>query len=163
MNLQRDGTLSRTLSVCFPYVSDRSIVTPMYYVQWLLPLVSLQFSGSLFVVQVNRSPLSSLRLGAASSSQNTRSGVRYHDTVYSQCENVFDCVARVQSSAYPNVSVSVGVMSLMQSFQVERPQNREISLFIGEKIGRIFSGTLQGEKTVSNSCYPCTLSIRSAS
>ena len=41
----------------------------------------------------------------------------------------------------------------MQSFQVEGPQNREISLFIGNTIGRFVTGTFQGGKTVSNSCY----------
>ena len=40
-----------------------------------------------------------------------------------------------------------------QSFQVEGPQNREISLFIGNTIGRFLSGTFQGGKTASNSCY----------
>ena len=32
----------------------------------------------------------------------------------------------------------------MQSFQVEGPQNREISLFLRNKIGRFFTGTSQG-------------------
>ena len=34
----------------------------------------------------------------------------------------------------------------LQSFQVEGPTNREISLFIGNTIGRFFAGTFQGGK-----------------
>ena len=54
-------------------------------VQARLPLVSL----SIFLQPVccqgeSRSLLSSLRFGAASSSQSIRSGVRYQETVYSQ-------------------------------------------------------------------------------
>ena len=37
-----------------------------------------------------------------------------------------------------------------QSFQVDGPQNREISIFIGNTIGRFFTITFQGGKTVSN-------------
>ena len=32
----------------------------------------------------------------------------------------------------------------LQSFQVEGPQNREISLYLRNKIGRFFTGTFQG-------------------
>ena len=54
-------------------------------VQALLPLVSLSvFWQPVCCPGESRSPLSSLRLSAASSSQSTRSGVRYHETVYSQ-------------------------------------------------------------------------------
>ena len=67
-------------------------------VQALLPLVSLSvFWQDVCCPGECRSPL---RLGAASSSQSTRSGVRYHETVYSQdvkmstaaCVCVFVCV-----------------------------------------------------------------------
>ena len=54
-------------------------------VQALLHLVSLSvFWPPVCCPGESRLPLSSLRLGAASSSQSTRSGVRYHETVYSQ-------------------------------------------------------------------------------
>ena len=33
---------------------------------------------------------------------------------------------------------------ITQSFQVEGPQDREISLFLRIKIGRFFTGTFQG-------------------
>ena len=54
-------------------------------VQARLPLVSLLVFWQPVCCQgESRSPLSSLRLDAASSSQSTRSGARYQDTVYSQ-------------------------------------------------------------------------------
>ena len=57
-------------------------------VQARLPLVSLSvFSQPVCCPGESRSPLSSLRLGAASNSQSTRSGVRYQETVYSQDAN----------------------------------------------------------------------------
>ena len=70
-------------------VSDISRVTPRYLVQSrvqaLLPLVSLSVLWQpVCCPGESMSPLSSLRLGAASSSQSTRSGVRYQETVYSQ-------------------------------------------------------------------------------
>ena len=43
---------------------------------------------------------------------------------------------------------------IIQSFQVEGPKNREISLFIENTIRRFFTGFFQGGKTASNvSCY----------
>ena len=88
-------------------------------VQALLPPVSLSvFWQPVCCPGESTSPLSSLRIGAASSNQSTRSGVRYHETVYSQdVKNVFDCVARVQSSAYPIFSDSVGGRSLMYTLK----------------------------------------------
>ena len=54
-------------------------------VQARFPLVSLSVFWQPVCCQgESKSPLSSLRLGAASSSQSTRSGVRYQETVYSQ-------------------------------------------------------------------------------
>ena len=54
-------------------------------VQARLPLVSLSvFWQPLCCQGESRSPLSSLRLGAASSSQNTHSDVRYQEAVCSQ-------------------------------------------------------------------------------
>ena len=54
-------------------------------VQARFPLVSLSVFWQPVCCQCeSRSPLSSLSLGAASSSQSTRSGVRYQKTVYSQ-------------------------------------------------------------------------------
>ena len=44
-----------------------------------------------------------------------------------------------------------------QSFQVEAPQNMEISLFIEHTIGRFFTGTFQSGKTARNSCYQFTI------
>ena len=86
--------------------------------QALLSLVSV-FWQPVCCTGESRSPLSSLRLVAASSSQSTRSGVRYQETVHvlSICENVFDCVARVRSSAYPNFSDSVGARSHMYTLK----------------------------------------------
>ena len=40
---------------------------------------------------------------------------------------------------------------MTQSFQVEGPQNREISLFIGNKIGRFFRERFQAEKQSATS------------
>ena len=48
----------------------------------------------------------------------------------------FDCY-RVSSAELPS----------------RRPHNREISLVIGNTIGRFFTGPFQSEQTVSNSCY----------
>ena len=56
----------------------------------------------------------------------------------------------------------VDVGDCMQSFQVGGPQNREISPFIENRIGRFFTGTFQGGKTVRNSCYHVIISIRPA-
>ena len=89
-------------------------------VQALLPLVSLSvFWQPVCCPGERRSPLSSLHLGAASSSQ-----IKYsfrcpilRDSVLSICENIFDCVARVQSSAYPNFSDSVGGRPLMYTLK----------------------------------------------
>ena len=54
-------------------------------VQARLPLVSLSvFWQPVCCPGESNSPLSSLCLGAASSSQSTRSGVRHQETVYSQ-------------------------------------------------------------------------------
>ena len=54
-------------------------------VQSRLPLVSLSVVWQpVCCPGESRSPLSSLRLGTSSSSQSTRSGVRYQETVYSQ-------------------------------------------------------------------------------
>ena len=49
------------------------------------------------------------------------------------------------------------------SFQVEGPQNREISPFVENKIGRFFTGTFQGGKTVRNSGYHVTISVNRTS
>ena len=66
-------------------------------VQALVPLVSLSVLWQpVCCPGESRSPLPSLRAGAASSSQNTRSGVRYQETVY--CQDVK--MSRVQSSVY---------------------------------------------------------------
>ena len=42
------------------------------------------------------------------------------------------------------IVVRPGLTTVMQSFQVEGPQNMEISLFLRNKIGRLFTGTFQG-------------------
>ena len=44
----------------------------------------------------------------------------------------------------------------LQSFQVEGPQNREISLIYWKHNREIFTGTFQGGKTARNSCYHVT-------
>ena len=85
MMLQRDFTLSRTFSVCFLLVGDRSRVTPRYFgAKSCTSTYPASVTFRFLAACVSRSPLTSLRLGAASSSQRTRSGVRYHETVYSQ-------------------------------------------------------------------------------
>ena len=73
------------------YVIDRSRVTPRYFgaksCTSTYPVVSFRFSAFWQPVCCpgeRKPPLSSLRLGAASSSHNTRSGFRNQDTVYSQ-------------------------------------------------------------------------------
>ena len=90
MMLQRDLTLSRTFSKCF-FVRERSnkshteVLLVQSRVQECLPLVLLSVFWQHVCCQgESRSPLSSLCLGAASSSQRTRSGVRHPETVYSQ-------------------------------------------------------------------------------
>ena len=49
-----------------------------------------------------------------------------------------------------------------QSFQVDGPQNREISLFIGNTIGRFLTITFQGGKTSATSCDYGPISLRPA-
>ena len=120
MMLKRDLTLSRTFSVCFLYVGDLSRVTPRYFganscTTTSPASVTFSFLAACCPGEI-RSPLSSLLLGAVSSSQRTRSSVRYQERVHSQ-EKIFDCVARVQSSAYPNISDSVGGSSLMYTLK----------------------------------------------
>ena len=39
------------------------------------------------------------------------------DSIFSRCENVFACVAKVQASAYPNFSDSVGGRTLMYTLK----------------------------------------------
>ena len=109
-----DLTLSRTFSVCFLYVSDLSRVTPRYCGAKScastspvpLPLMS---PVSVFWQPVccpggSRSPLSSLHLGAASSSQSTHSGVRCQETVYSQ--DVKRYLIVWQGSSHQHVTLS---------------------------------------------------------
>ena len=116
--LQRDFILSHPFSVCFLYVSDRSRVTPRYFGAKSCSNTSPAIMSLSVLWQPvyrpgeSRSPLSSMRLGAAFSNRSTRSGVRYQETVLSRCENVSDSMARLQSSAYPTFSDSVGGRSL---------------------------------------------------
>ena len=56
-----------------------------------------------------------------------------------------------------------GHVTILQSFQVGGPQNREISQFIGNTIGRFFTITFQVGKTVNNSSFDYgPISIRPA-
>ena len=51
-------------------------------------------------------------------------------------------------------------MNELQSFQVDGPQNREISLFIGNTIGRFLRELFQAGKQSANSCDYGPISIR---
>ena len=67
--------------------------------------------------------------------------------------NLLSHFKKVNESHDHNTRMNKNNFNIRQSFQVEGPQNREISLFIGNTIGRFFTETCQGGKTVSNSCY----------
>ena len=59
-----------------------------------------------------------------------------------------------------NDSLAVGVMYRPpQSFQVEGPQNREISLFKGNTIGRFFTGTFQSGKISQQQLLSCPAAL----
>ena len=60
---------------------------------------------------------------------------------------------------------TINSLSCIQSFQVEGPKNREISLFIENTIGRFFTETFHGRKIARNSCYhviTCSINRTSA-
>ena len=74
-------------------------------VQARLPLVSLSvFWQPVCCQDESRSQLSSLRLGAASSSQSTRASVRYQETVYSQDVKMYLIV--YQGSSHQHIQTS---------------------------------------------------------
>ena len=69
-------------------------------------------------------------------------------TLLSEClTRLFDIGLCVKSVIFDQGASNQKLVKLLQSFQVEGPQNREISLFLRIKIGRFFTGTSQGAST----------------
>ena len=63
-------------------------------------------------------------------------------------------------AATPHAIIHDSQHVFSQSFRVEGRENRQISLFIDNTVGRFFTGTFQGGKTARDSCYHVTVSIR---
>ena len=84
--------------------------------------------------------------------------------------NCFECIGRRSfvnreicvRATFMHGAIENYSMLQLQSFQVDGPQNREISLFTGNTIGRFFTITFQGGKQSATSCDYGPISIRPA-
>ena len=111
-------TLSRTFSVCVLCVSDRSRVTTMCFGEQLCTItspaiVTFSFLAACLLSRWKQvyTVIFAFRLSLNLSTYSSGCPIS-RGSAFSTYEHAFDCVAGVQSSAYPNFSDSFEGMSL---------------------------------------------------